>query len=109
MRANLLPSDLANTLTDPSVWMAIVVGIIFAAVCLTVGVGITRTVGLLQREAPVGETFGIGLSAGLMVIAAWWAAILSGGRSSFTPVAFGFLVAVIIGLASIGWVLIHNN
>ena len=32
-----------------------------------------------------------------MVLAAWWAAIWSGGRSSFTPVAVGFAVA--IGLA----------
>ena len=39
----------------------------------------------------------VGLASGLLVLAAWWAAIASGGRSSFTPVAVGFAIA--IGLA----------
>ena len=38
-----------------------------------------------------------GWRPGLLVLAAWWAAIGSGGRSSFTPVAIGFAIA--IGLA----------
>ena len=49
-----------------------------------------RTVGLLRSDAPAGETLGVGLASGLMVLAAWWAAIWSEGRSSFTPVALGF-------------------
>ena len=57
----------------------------------------SRTVGLLERDAPAGEVLGVGLASGLMVLAAWWAAIWSGGRSSFTPVAVGFAIAV--GLA----------
>ncbi|HEY8637389.1 MAG TPA: hypothetical protein VIL81_09015, partial [Candidatus Limnocylindrales bacterium] len=58
-----------------------------------------RFVGLLERDAPAGETLGVGLAAGLLVLAAWWAAVASGGRSSFTPVAFGFALAVGLALA----------
>ena len=50
-----------------------------------------------SADAPAGETLGVGLASGLLVLASWWAAIASGGRSSFTPVAVGFAVA--IGLA----------
>ena len=53
-----------------------------------------------ESDAPAGETLGVGLASGLMVLAAWWAAIASGGRSSFTPVAVGFAIA--IGLAVVG-------
>ena len=34
-----------------------------------------------------------------MVLAAWWAALWSGGRSSFTPVAVGFAIALALALA----------
>ena len=63
------------------------------------GVWIARFVGLLDAGAPAGETLGVGLTSGLLVLASWWAAIASGGRSSFTPVAVGFAVA--IGLAAV--------
>ena len=63
------------------------------------GVWIARFVGLLSADAPAGETLGVGLASGLLVLAAWWAAIASGGRSSFTPVAIGFAIA--LGLAAV--------
>jgi len=57
-----------------------------------------RLVGLLERDAPAGETLGVGLGSGLLVLASWWAAVASGGRSSFTPVAVGFAIAVALAL-----------
>ena len=86
------------TASDPTVWLSIGEGLLFGAVCLVFGVWIARFVGLLERGAPAGETLGVGLAAGLLVLAACWAAVASGGRSSFTPVAFGFAIAV--GLAA---------
>jgi hypothetical protein len=90
-------AELGITLSDGSVWLAIGQGLLFGAVCLVVGVWLARLVGLLPPDAPAGETLGVGLAAGLLVLASWWAAVASGGRSSFTPVAIGFTIA--IGLA----------
>ncbi len=90
-------SEFGITLADESVWLSIGQALLIGAVCLLVGVWIARFVGLLSADAPAGETLGVGLTAGLLVLASWWAAIGSGGRSSFTPVAIGFGVA--IGLA----------
>ena len=90
-------SELAITIADGTVWLSIGQGLLFGAVCLLFGIWIARFVGLLDADAPAGETLGVGLTSGLLVLAAWWAAIASGGRSSFTPVAVGFAVA--IGLA----------
>ena len=78
------------TLADPTVWLSIGQGLLVGAVCLLFGIWVARFVGLLAPDAPAGETLGVGLASGLLVLAAWWAAIASGGRSSFTPVAVGF-------------------
>lgn len=93
----LLLSEFAITASDGAVWFAIGVGLLFGGVSLIFGVWVARSVGLLRSDAPAGETLGVGLACGLMVLAACWAAIWSGGRSSFTPVAVGFVIA--IGLA----------
>ena len=87
------------TIADPTVWLSIGEGLLFGAVCLAFGVWVARFVGLLEPDAPAGETLGVGLASGLLVVAAWWAAIVSGGRSSFTPVAVGFAIA--LGLAGV--------
>src|SRR5258705_13230286 len=92
-----LAAELAITVADGSVWLSIGQGLLFGAVCLLFGVWVARFVGLLRADAPAGETLGVGLASGLLVVAAWWAAIASGGRSSFTPGAVGFGVA--LGLA----------
>jgi hypothetical protein len=91
-------AEFAITLADGSVWLSIAQGLIFAAVCLAVGTAIARAVGLLRTDAPAGETIGVGLASGSLVVAAWWAAIASGGRSSFTPVAAGFAVAILLAV-----------
>jgi hypothetical protein len=89
-------SELAITLSDTTVWLSIGQGLVFGAVCLFLGIWIARFVGLLNAEAPAGETLAVGLASGLVVLPAWWAAVASGGRSSFTPVAVGFAIAIIL-------------
>ena len=93
----LLAAEFAITVSNGEVWLSIGEALLFAGVSLLLGTWVARKVGLLQSGAPAGETLGVGLASGLMVLAAWWAAIASGGRSSFAPVAIGFAVA--IGLA----------
>ena len=92
-----LAAELPITLADGSVWLSIGQGLLFGAVCLLFGIWVARFVGLLGADAPAGETLGVGLASGLLVLTSWWAALASGGRSSFTPVAVGFAIA--IGLA----------
>jgi hypothetical protein len=94
-----LATEFGITASDPAVWLSIGEGLLFGAVCLVFGVWVTRFVGLLEPDAPAGETLGVGMASGLLVLAAWWAAIASGGRSSFTPVAVGFGMAIVLGVA----------
>ena len=92
-------AELPITLADGAVWLSIGQGLLIGAVCLLFGVWVARFVGLLGADAPAGEILGVGLASGLLVLTSWWAAIVSGGRSSFTPVAVGFALA--IGLAAV--------
>jgi hypothetical protein len=95
-----LAAELAITMADGRVWLAIGQALLLGGGCLLFGTWMARAVGLLRPDAPAGETLGVGLASGLLVLAAWWAAIWSGGRSSFTPVAVGFAIA--LGLALVG-------
>lgn len=94
-----LPAELAITIANGDVWLAIALALVLGLGCWVFGTWVARTVGLLGSSAPAGEILGVGLGVGLMVIAAWWAAIWSGGRSSFTPVAIGFAIALGLALA----------
>src|SRR5437870_11458975 len=94
----LLAAEFAITISNGDVWVSIGLALLLGGGCLVFGIWLARTVGLLGSEAPAGETLGVGLASGLMVLAAWWAAIWSGGRSSFTPVAVGFAIAIALGL-----------
>ncbi len=94
-----LIAELAITIANRDVWLAIGLALLLGGLCLAFGIWVTRLVGLLQADAPAGEVIGVGLGAGLMVVAAWWAAIWSGGRSSFTPVAIGFAIAIALAVA----------
>ena len=87
-------ADFAVTIGNADVWLSIGLALLLAGACLVFGTWVARTVGLLEPKAPGSETVGVGLASGLMVLAAWWAAIWSGGRSSFTPVAVGFALAI---------------
>ena len=75
-----LLSELGITASDPHVWLTIGLGLLLGAGCLVFGTWLARTVGLLATDAPAGETLAVGLAAGLMVAAAWWAALWSGSR-----------------------------
>jgi hypothetical protein len=93
-----LLAEFAVTVSNGEVWLAIGQALLFGGVSLLFGSWVSRTVGLLRADAPAGEMLGVGLASGLMVLAAWWAAIWSGGRSSFTPVAVGFAVAIALAV-----------
>jgi hypothetical protein len=96
----LLTAEFLITVTTSDVWLSIGLGLLFGSACWALGTWLARTVGLLRANAPAGETLAVGLAVGLMVLAAWWAAIWSGGRSSFTPVAVGFALAVVLALVA---------
>src|SRR3954454_9438903 len=91
-------SELGITLADGTVWLSIAQGLLFGGVCLLFGVWVTRFVGLLDSNAPTGETVAVGLTAGLLVLASWWAAVISGGRFAFTQVAVEFVVSITLGV-----------
>ena len=93
-----LAAETVITLSAGTFWLSVGQALLFGIVCLLVGIWVARQVGLLESNAPAGETVGVGLAAGLMVLAAWWAALASGGRSSFTPVAGGFAIAIAIAV-----------
>ena len=93
-----LLAEFAITVADGAVWLSIGQGLLVGAVCLAFGKWLARYVGLLTIDAPGGETLGVGLASGLLVLASWWAAIASGGRSSFTPVAIGFAAALALAV-----------
>jgi hypothetical protein len=95
---DLLASEFLITVTNVNVWLSIGLTLLLGAACLVVGTSVARIVGLLRPSAPAGETLAVGLASGLLIVAAWWAAIWSGGRSSFTPVAVGFAIAVALAL-----------
>ena len=94
-----LAAEFAITMSNGEFWLSIGQALLFGSASLLLGIWVARKVGLLESGAPAGETLGVGLASGLMVLAAWWAALGSGGRSSFTPVAVGFAVAIALAVA----------
>ncbi len=94
-----LADELAITIANPDSLLAIGLALLLGAGCWLLGFWIARTVGLFRPDAPAGEMLGVGLAFGLMVVTAWWAAIWSGGRSSFVPVAIGFALALVLAIA----------
>jgi hypothetical protein len=94
-----LAAELVITASSAEVWVSIAQALLFGGVSLVFGVWVARKVGLLDAAAQTAETVAVGLASGLMVLAAWWATVASGGRSTFTPVAIGFAIA--IGLAAV--------
>jgi hypothetical protein len=97
-----LIDELVITLSTAHVHLAIVQAFVVGLLCLILGVWVSRSVGLLEREAPAGETLAVGLATGLLVGATLWAAWASGGRSSYTPSVVGFAVAVVIAITQRG-------
>ena len=93
-----LIDEVVITISMANVHLAIVQAIVLGTLFLILGIWVSRSVGLLERDAPAGETLAVGLATGLIVGAALWAALASGGRSSFTPSAVGFALAVVIAI-----------
>jgi hypothetical protein len=89
-------TPLTASLSDGRVWLSFVIALLLGSACLVLGTWAARRVGLLDRSAPVGETLGVGLGSGLLMFAAGWAAIASVGRSSFTPIALAFVIAIVL-------------
>jgi hypothetical protein len=94
---DLLLAELSITLAHGPVWGWILISLLVGAACLGLGMWMCRVVGLVDVDAPVGEVLGVGLGVGLVVLSTWWAALWSGGRSAFTPVAVSFVVAILAG------------
>ena len=63
-------AELPITIADGAVWLSIGQGLLVGAVCLLFGVWVARFVGLLGADAPAGETLGVGLASGLLVLTA---------------------------------------
>jgi hypothetical protein len=95
----LLVTEFGITIANGEVWGSVGLALLLGAALWLFGTWVARTVGLLRSDAPAEETLGVGLTCGLIVVAAWWAAIWSGGRSSFTPVAVGFAIGIGLVLA----------
>ena len=95
---SLIASELSITIANGEFWLAIGQALLFDGVALLFGIWVARRVGLLTSDAMAGETLGVGLASGLLVLAALWAAVASGGRSSFTPVAVGFALATVMAI-----------
>ena len=94
-----LASDLAAAIGDGRVWLALAVAGVAVVLLVLLGVPIARRVGLLPSvaEGDLADTFSVGLSVGLVAFGAVWAAIASGGRSVFVPVAVLLAAAVVVG------------
>lgn len=94
-----LASEFSATVSNPETWPAIGLALILGAACWIFGAWVARTVGLLDADAPSGESLAVGLVTGLVIATSWWAAVRSGGRSSFTPLAVGFAVSLALAFA----------
>ena len=95
-----LAAEFLITVSNWDVWLSIGEALLCCGVALMLGVWVARLVGLLEPDDPVEETLAVGLGCGLVVLAALWAAIWSGGRSSFTPVAVGFLAVLVLAVTN---------
>jgi len=93
-----LAGELALALGNGSLWLSVAEAIAFGTVALLIGTAVARSVGALRSDAPIGETVGVGLSSGLIVVAVYWSTVASAGRSAFTPVAVSFTIALVLAV-----------
>ena len=91
-------TDLVAAMSDGRVWFSFVIALALGTTCLLAGSWLARRMGLLALDAPLGEIMGVGLGTGLLVFAAFWAAVFSRGMSAFTPVAVACAIAIALGL-----------
>jgi hypothetical protein len=93
-----LGQELTASLSDGGVWAAILAALFLGLACLVLGSWIARRVGIINLDSPAGETLGVGLGTGLLVVAATWATLGSTGRSCFVPVAVTLVTSGILGV-----------
>lgn len=91
-----LPEATANAAWNQSIWTAFAVALLVGGIALFLGSGVLRKLRILPSDATSGEIMAVGLSLGLVIIAAASAAVRSLGKSAFTPVAVALLVAIIM-------------
>jgi len=91
-----LTEELSISFRDENLWRAAGTGLVFDAIILVVGLLTARFVGFVPKRASAGEMLGVGLSAGLVLSAAWTAVLGSNSRSAFLPVALGLAVALVL-------------
>lgn len=91
-------SGLAAALVDEKAWLALVLAPLAGVFLTAFGLLCARIAGALDHEAPVGELLGLGLGLGLLIVASGSAAVLSGGRSAYLPVAVGFAIMIALGV-----------
>ena len=91
--------DFTAAIGDARVWASLVIALLAVPVLVVVGVPVARRIGLLDAsiDGDRGTTFAVGLSVGLVVVAAAWASVASGFRSVFVPVAAFLIVAIALG------------
>ena len=90
-------AEFSYAIADIRVWLSILTGLLLGAFCCLLGTWMARRVGLLPDDAPHGETLGVGMATGLIIVATIWAALWSGGRSAFTPIAVALAAGVLLG------------
>jgi hypothetical protein len=86
--------ETGHTLASSGAWFAILQALLVTAGLSIAGLGIARGVGLVQERTGHGTKLGVGLAVGLCVVVSMWAAVASGGRSAFTPVAATYALAI---------------
>ena len=92
--------NLGAAMADPSVWLAIGVSLVAAALVFAPGYVLARGVGLLDTDGQESEILGVSLAVGLLAWCVLWAAVASGARSSFTPAALAIGAAGIVAFRS---------
>ena len=90
--------DLVAAMSDGRIWISFAIALLLGTTCLLAGSWLAKRIGVLAPDAPVGETVGVGLGTGLLVFAAFWAAVFSRGMSAFVPVAVAFATAIVLGV-----------
>jgi hypothetical protein len=94
-----LGADIGLTIATPDVWQAIAQALLIATLLTAVGIWVGRHTGLIATGTGTGAALGVGLALGVCVATPVWAAIDSGGRSAFTPVALTYGFAMLAMLA----------
>ena len=91
--------DFMAAIGDARVWASLAIALLAVPVLVVIGLPVARRIGLLDAsiDRDRGTTFAVGLSVGLVVVAAAWASLASGFRSVFVPVGIWLLLAFALG------------